>query len=315
VTEVSGRGIGLDVVRDSVARLGGEVRVTTEAEKGTTVELDAPLSLAAFDALAVEAGGVAAAIPLEAVRRTSRVASDEIAPTAQGQALAYEGTVIPFLPLPAVLSGSAAPRRDPGMWSAVIVEGRSGVAAIGVHRLLGTASIVVRPLPALAPASAVVSGVWIDADGTPQVVLDPDGLVGHAQRHRERGPEADARRRPILVVDDSLTTRMLEQSILESAGYEVDLASSGEEALTKARDTAYALFLVDVEMPGMDGFTFIERAGASPSLRDVPCILVTSRALPEDRQRGLDVGARAYIAKGEFDQDRLLEHIRRLVVG
>jgi two-component system chemotaxis sensor kinase CheA len=117
----------------------------------------------------------------------------------------------------------------------------------------------------------------------------------------------------VLVVDDSLTTRMLEQSILESAGYVVDLAVSGEEALEKARAAPYALFLVDVEMPGMDGFAFIERIRADPRLRDVPSILVTSRMSPEDRQRGREVGAQGYVVKSEFDQGVLLERIRTLV--
>jgi two-component system chemotaxis sensor kinase CheA len=105
---------------------------------------------------------------------------------------------------------------------------------------------------------------------------------------------------------------MLEQSILESAGYVVDLAVSGEEALQKAREARYSLFLVDVEMPGMDGFTFIERVRAEPVLRDTPCILVTSRNSSEDQQRGADLGARAYIIKSEFDQGVLLERIREL---
>jgi two-component system chemotaxis sensor kinase CheA len=125
-------------------------------------------------------------------------------------------------------------------------------------------------------------------------------------------PEAGPRL-PILVIDDSLTTRMLEQSILESAGYAVELANSGEEGLSKARQQRYALFLVDVEMPGMDGFTFVAQTRAEPGLRDVPAILVTSRHAPEDRQRGEAAGASAYIVKGEFDQTVLLDRIRRLV--
>ena len=121
------------------------------------------------------------------------------------------------------------------------------------------------------------------------------------------------RRPPILVVDDSLTTRMLEQSILESAGYEVDVAVSGDDALKKARQRRYALLLVDIEMPGMDGFELILRVRADPELKDVPAILVTSRSTSEDRRRGEEVGALAYIVKSEFDQTDLLERIRKIV--
>ena len=122
----------------------------------------------------------------------------------------------------------------------------------------------------------------------------------------------------ILVVEDEpavrdVTTRMLEQSILESAGFDVDVATSGEEGLVKARAAQYALFLVDVEMPGMDGFTFIERVRADPDLRNIPAVLVTSRTSPEDRQRGHDVGAQDYVVKSEFDQGVLLGRIRTLV--
>ena len=105
---------------------------------------------------------------------------------------------------------------------------------------------------------------------------------------------------------------MLEQSILESAGYEVDVASSAEEALAKAQARRYGMFLVDVEMPGMDGFEFVARTRADPILREVPAILVTSRSSQEDRRRGTESGARDYIAKSEFDQGRLLERIREL---
>jgi two-component system chemotaxis sensor kinase CheA len=125
--------------------------------------------------------------------------------------------------------------------------------------------------------------------------------------------DPDPVRRSVLVIDDSLTTRMLEQSILESAGYEVDTAESGEQGLEAARRKRYALFLVDVEMPGIDGFTFIERIRADPDLRDTPAILVTSRASADDRNRGDAVGARGYIVKGEFDQVDLLARIERMV--
>jgi two-component system chemotaxis sensor kinase CheA len=161
-------------------------------------------------------------------------------------------------------------------------------------------------------ASPIVAGASLDAEGNPQLVLDPDGLIAVARRGDAIELESTPARLPVLVVDDSLTTRMLEQSILESAGYEVELAMSGDEALDLVGRTRYALILVDVEMPGMDGFTFIERIRSDPALRDIPAILVTSRAAPEDRQRGRDVGAQGYIVKSEFDQAELLTMIRSL---
>jgi two-component system chemotaxis sensor kinase CheA len=313
VTELSGRGVGLDVVRDAVERLGGKVTATTQAGAGTTVELDVPLSLAAIETLVVEAAGIAVTIPLEAVRETIRVTADDVVATPQGWTLVYQGRSVPFLPLLVALTTRRPPVRGDRSWSVAIVEGRAGLAAVGVDRMLGLSNVVVRPLPDLAAAAAVVAGASVDVRGDPQLVLDPDGLVAEAQRAGAVERDAEPPRAPILVVDDSLTTRMLEQSILESAGYEVEVATSAEEALAKALGTRYALFLVDVEMPGMDGFAFIERTRASSTLRDVPCILVTSRASAEDRRRGLEVGARAYVTKSEFDQGEFLERVGQLV--
>jgi two-component system chemotaxis sensor kinase CheA len=184
---------------------------------------------------------------------------------------------------------------------------------VAVDRLRGTATVVARPLPEGAEASAVVAGVWLDPAGRPQLVLDPDGLVAAATGARAPEVEEAAPPLPVLVVDDSLTTRMLEQSILQSAGYEVVMASSAEEGLEVASHRPFGLFLVDVEMPGMDGYTFVARTRAEPDLRDVPAIMVTSCGSPDDLRRSAEAGASDHIVKGEFDQGRLLDRIRELI--
>jgi two-component system, chemotaxis family, sensor kinase CheA len=313
VTQIAGRGVGLDVVREAVSQLRGEVAIRTERGLGTTLEIVVPVSLSAIDALVVESGGRAVAIPLDAIKRTLRVGVDDLARSAQGASIVFEGRVIPFAPLERVFRRVAQATDGPRSWSAVVVEGANALAAVGVDRLCGTQNLILRQLPKFTPSDPVVAGASMDAEGHPQLVLDPDGLVQHVCRAEPTVAAAPLRRTPILVIDDSLTTRMLEQSILESAGYEVDLATSGEDGLEQARKRRYELFLVDVEMPGMDGFTFIERTQADSILREVPSVLVTSRAAPEDRRRGQSVGARGYIVKGEFDQSELLEKIRSLV--
>jgi two-component system chemotaxis sensor kinase CheA len=324
VTQVSGRGIGLDVVREAAERLGGAVHIGTEPGRGTWIELSVPMSLASFDALRVEASGIAAVIPLDAVRRTLRVASIEIAQGAEGQRLSFEGRSIPFLPLAHALASGAGnamraqlqsqPERSAtAAWTSIVIEANGACAAFGTDRVLGTSQAMLRPLGRHAPASPIVAGASLDAEGAPQLVLDPDGLVALALLPRRAAAAVAKAGEPILVIDDSLTTRMLEQSILESAGYEVDVASSAEEGLEKAAVRRYALFLVDVEMPGIDGFTFVERTRADPTLGQTPAILVTSRDAPEDRARGRQVGASAYVVKSEFDQVALLATIRTLV--
>jgi two-component system chemotaxis sensor kinase CheA len=322
VTEMSGRGIGLDAVRAVAERLGGDVEVRTDRGAGTTVEVVVPLSLVSFEGLLVEVAGTTATLPLESVRHTMRLRPAGATRSTAGTTLPYEGGAIPYLPLAPMLAatrpGAAGPSRHDAGPVAVVVSAGGGTAAVGVDRLLGTAPVVMCALPDLAPASGVVGGVSFDVDGVPRIVFDPPGLVERAQPGSSIGPigplNADAiRRRRVLVIDDSLTTRMLERSILESAGYEVDVACSGEEGWSMAHEHAYALFLVDIEMPGMDGFTFVERARADPALRDVPSILVSSRASAEDRARGVEAGARMHVAKNEFNQTELLATIERLV--
>lgn len=317
VTEMAGRGIGLDLVRDVAQRLGAELTVHTAAGQGTRLQMTVPVSMAALQVLEVQAAGTVAAIPLDGVRCTLRHDLRQIARTAQGDSLVHDGQALPFISLARVLHAAApgsAGTRASGRGSAVIVQGAHGLAAIGVDRLLGAASVVMRPLPEFTPADYVVAGASLDARGQPQLVLDPEGLVQQARRAGAQPVPAAPERAPVLVVDDSLTTRMLEQSILESAGYLVHAAVSAEDALERARQQRYALFLVDVEMPGMDGFGFVERTRADPQLRDVPAILVTSRASPEDRRRGQEVGAQGYIVKSEFAQAEFLQRVQELVV-
>jgi two-component system chemotaxis sensor kinase CheA len=311
VTEVSGRGVGLDVVREAAERLGGAAIVETETGVGTTVGLDVPLSFAAFTALTVEAGGRRALVPLDGVRRVLPAAAADRARFEGGEVLVHGGRALPLVDLAVVLGVPAA--RSGSARLAVVVGGDTGRAAVAVDRLRGTATIVARPLPEGAEASAVVAGVWLDPAGRPQLVLDPDGLVAAAVGARAPEVEEAPPPLPVLIVDDSLTTRMLEQSILQSAGYEVVMASSAEEGLEVASQRAFGLFLVDVEMPGMDGYTFVARTRAEPDLCDVPAIMVTSCSSPEDLRRSAEAGASDHIVKGEFDQGRLLGRIRELI--
>jgi two-component system chemotaxis sensor kinase CheA len=256
-------------------------------------------------------------MPLDAVRRCVRLpAADAATATATGR-IAHEGQVVPFLPLARTLYAGTAVPDVTGSGVAVVVTADEHTVAIGVDRLAGTTTLVARPLPDLAPAAPVIGSVAIDLDGNPRLVLDAHGLVAEAHRDLTvtgSSPEPSAPRPPILVVDDSLTTRMLERSILESAGYEVDLAASGEEGLERAATRPYGLFLTDIDMPGIDGFEFVRRTRADPALAHVPAILVSSRATAADRQRGTEAGAAAYVVKGEFNQEELLAHIRRLIL-
>ena len=323
VTELSGRGIGLDVVRATLSQLKGNMLIRSEPGRGVRVEVQVPVSIAAMQGLVVESGGARVSIPLDAVQQTLRVRDTQVARSAEGDSILHAGKAIPFLQLDLMLrrlgsGGSALGNRvNPGIWSTVLVQAEGRCVAIGVERMLGASNIVMRALPGVVEADAVIAGASLDADGTPQLVLDPAGLVACAERSGgetfNAAAQAHAQRAPVLVIDDSLTTRMLEQSILEAAGYQVELAVSAEDGLDKAHKHPYSLFIVDVEMPGMDGFGFVAQTRADPVLRDIPAILVTSRDAADDRLRGQQVGASAYVIKGEFDQTQLLQTIRTLI--
>jgi two-component system chemotaxis sensor kinase CheA len=247
------------------------------------------------------------------VLQASRLKESDFNRSADATSIVFEGQVVPFFPLAWLLRMPQPDGPERQAWTTIVVRGQAGWLALGVDRLLGGESIVARALPDSLDVDSTVAGVTLDADGNPRPLLDPDGLLAAATRGQLRAARTAPRKRCVLVIDDSLTTRMLEQSILESAGYEVELATSAEEGLERARARSHDLFLVDVEMPGMDGFAFVERVRGDPRLAGTPAVLVTSRASTEDLARGRAAGASDHIAKGEFDQVDFLERIGRLL--
>jgi two-component system chemotaxis sensor kinase CheA len=302
----------MEIVREAISTLAGDLSVKTERGVGTTLELIVPLSVSSADVLHVVSAGMNATIPLSAIRHALRVGPGDIHRTGGGECIQHVGASIPLVALARLLGGTTQAARA-GPRSAVVLGAAAGTVAVSVDRMLATSSVVFRSVPDLAPVAPVVAGASLDVDGSPLLMLDTERLVELALRHTEPAEHGAAARRPVLVIDDSLTTRMLEQSILESAGYDVDVAVCAEEALERARTTDYALFLVDVEMPGMDGFTFVEHIRRDPKLHATPAILVTSLDTPEHKQRGREVGAQGYVVKSEFDQSALLSHIEQLV--
>ncbi|WP_431048434.1 hybrid sensor histidine kinase/response regulator [Roseateles sp. L2-2] len=304
VDSLAGRGVGMDLVRDTADRLGGRLSLRSRRGEGTTVELCVPLQLAALRAIRLCAGTVSAWVPLEAVECVLQ------RPELNGSHVAVGDELLPHLSLAEALRpGVAAPPPR----SALVLRAGGQRAVLGVDSLDGVTSVVLRPPPALLPASPLISGLALDAAQQPVPVLAPEGLIAAARQSRPRPVAAPARTGTILVIDDSLTTRMLEQSILEAAGYRVHMAASAEDGLEAAKRERYALILCDVEMPGMDGFEFMTRIRADAALRDIPAVLVTSRNAPEDLARGKAVGADGYIVKGEFAQNEFLAQVARLV--
>lgn len=311
VTDLAGKGLGLDVVRDTVARLGGDLAIDSEPGQGCSVSLTVPATIVSLPMLELEAGGLGAGLPLAAVRRVQALNEGAVIRSATGDRLAHDGAAVPCADLAALLGRAAGGPRS----TAVIVEAGGIVGAILVDRVLDMVDAVVKPVPPIAFVEPIVAGVGVGAGERPRLLLDPRRVVESLSRHPGTAPlDQPSSRLPLLVVDDSLTTRMLEKNILESAGYEVDVASSGEEALEKVLERRYGLLVVDVEMPGIRGFELIETLRRDPELRHLPAILVTSLARPEDRRRGMEAGAQAYIVKSDFDQTELVAIVDSLVL-
>ncbi len=320
VSSISGRGVGLDVVRDQVERLQGTVDVESQVGRGTTFTLTMPLTVAATLCLVVQAGGQRFALPVHHVHRLLQVEGSEVVSVEGGPAVQVDGQAIPVAHLAGLLGlepGASGP--EPTL---VVLECGSRMAACWVDGLEGIEELVVKPLPDPLYSVVHVAGVAILGSGEPILVLHVGDLL-RAVRSTEPvvltpadGPArpAERRREPrILVVDDSTTTRTLLRSILRSAGYAVEVATDGHDAWERLGELQVDLVVSDVDMPRMDGLELTARIRQHPHLERLPVILVTSLDSEQDRRRGVEAGADAYIVKGAFDQQHLLATIRQFV--
>jgi two-component system chemotaxis sensor kinase CheA len=320
-TAISGRGVGLDAVRAIVERLGGTVALSWETDRGTRFVLETPITLAVLRALIVRVDQSRFAIPTGAVERVLRLPSDHVRQL-DGRPMYAPGTgaPIPVAPLARLLGPPLAESELDGRALAVILAVGGRRRMLLVDELLEERELVVRPLEqAGAAAAARYTGASADAASV-VLVLNPTFLVGTtgdggrgAADPLLRPATARPAARRIVVADDSITTRTLEESVLSAAGYDVTTAADGAQAWQLVQDGRADLVVSDVEMPRMDGFTLCETIRASDRFRTLPLILVTSLDRPEHRARGLEAGADAYVTKSSFDQDELLQTIAQLL--
>ncbi|AWB21919.1 hybrid sensor histidine kinase/response regulator [Methylobacterium currus] len=332
VDRIAGRGMGLSVVAEAARALRGRASLRPAEPSGTEVTITVPLSAARQPVLLVEAGfrpGEAPqtfGLPSGAVAGLLRLGERDLASVAGEPAARIKqggrDVVVPLVPLASLLGSGVVPLplRD-GQVRAVLLRCGASLCAVAVDRLLDVRVLLVGPAPPFGGDPELMSGTVMLADENPALVLDPEGLCARA---RGGGlvaapaalPERRARRVPtVLVVDDSITTRTLEKSILEAHGYRVFVCVDGQDALDRLRRDGGDVDLVvaDVEMPRLDGFGLLQAVKADPGLTRLPVILMTSRGDPADIRRGLDLGADAYITKQKFDQRELLDTIGQLL--
>ncbi|NUB27257.1 hybrid sensor histidine kinase/response regulator [Azospirillum brasilense] len=317
--EYAGRGMGLAIVRREVTRLQGSVTLAAREGGGTVVTVEVPLSLLSQRLVFVAVQDDILAIPSNDVARVLRVPADTLFTDLAAPTIRLEEEDVPVTPLAALLGyDGAMPQGNGAPLALVILRTAGRRVALVVDALMATRDSVVTPAEEVGIDATRFLGTVLMDDGSPALVLNPAALSprpGMALPPLVRPVDESVRRRShILVVDDSITTRTLEKSILEAHGYRVTLCVDGREAVeTLGELEDVDLIISDVEMPRMDGFALLQAVKGNPMTSDLPVILVTSRASDEDRERGLDLGADAYIVKTRFDQNELLAGIRRLL--
>lgn len=326
VTDVSGRGVGLDVVRANVENLKGSIHVHSVRGVGSTFTIRLPLTIATTRVLLVEVESRPYAIPIEFVQGIVRVSSSQFFAIEGRETLVLNDEPIPIARLSQVLeletgtSGRTSTSQPDVPQVCVIVTVGSEKAGLLVDTLIDEQEVVLKPLGPMLRRVRNVSGATILGAGEVCMVLNPNDLVKSAQRVRpalapaiETADEDTAQRRKvILLAEDSITTRTQEKRILESAGYEVVTAVDGADAFGKLPTREFDAVVSDVQMPNMDGLTLCARIREDKRHRELPIILVTSLASDDDKRRGVEVGASAYITKGSFEQKVLLDVLRRL---
>lgn len=316
VTNVSGRGVGLDVVRSQVESLRGSVDVAYEPRRGTRFVLDVPLTLSTLRVLLVTSGGHTFAVAGESVERLLRLGPEDVRVVEGRQMWAAPRALVPLATLATVLGlGAEAPRPRPG---AMVLASGELRAVLVVDDVVAEQEVLIRGLGPRIRRARHVSGVAVLPDGRMAPLLNAPSLVRAAEgRTVSAGlfpaPEEQKTRLRVLLADDSMTTRALEQSILEAAGYDVLACVDGQEAWERLQAEGADAIVTDVEMPRMDGFALTEAIRGSPRFGRLPIVLVTARSKPEDKARGLQVGASAYLVKSAFDQTHLLETLRQLL--
>ncbi|SCB19119.1 hybrid sensor histidine kinase/response regulator [Cupriavidus alkaliphilus] len=324
VSEVSGRGVGLDAVQEMVRRVRGSLRLTQQPGHGLHFSLELPLTLSVVRTLLVDVAGEAYAFPLGRVLRATSVARGEIEQTEGHQHFRHEGRAIGLVSAAQMLQragADAAPARE--QVPVVVIGEGERTYGIAVDRMLGERLLVVQPLPAaLGKVRDIAAGSLTD-DGTPVLIFDVEDMIRSVEKLVSEGriegvrqaaaASLQARARRVLVVDDSLTVRELQRKLLAGRGYDVTVAVDGMDGWNVLRAEPFDLVITDIDMPRMDGIELVRRIRQDAALRQLPVMVVSYKDREQDRQRGLEAGADYYLAKGSFHDAALLDAVQDLI--
>ena len=321
VTEVSGRGVGLDVVHSSVQRMRGMVRACTEAGRGSRFHIQLPLTLSVIRALVVEICAEPYAIPLGRIDRTLQLDVSRVESLEGRQYFALGNHHIGLVFASQVLGAPAhsVPERS---LPVVVLGERLHRAGLVVDRLLGERSLVVHPLDPRLGKVKDISAASVLENGEPCLIIDVDDMLrsidilaagGRLDRVGDGHSNEQVKGKHILVVDDSITVREVERNMLAARGYQVDVAVDGMDGWNAIRMHHYDLVISDIDMPRMNGFEFVQLVKHDERLRNTPVMIVSYKDREEDRQRGLEAGADYYLTKGSFHDETLIQAVADLI--
>jgi two-component system, chemotaxis family, sensor histidine kinase and response regulator WspE len=322
VTEISGRGVGLDVVQNLLKKVRGTIKVTSEVGKGSRFQMQLPLTLSVVRTLLVEIGGEPYAFPLAHIVRTLKLPRESIEVLEGRQHFKLDGKPVGLVSAQQVFGGGE-PKMS-GDELPIIILGDSIVSyALVTDRFLGERDLVVHPLDKrLGRIKDIAAGSLME-DGSPVLIVDIDDMLRSVEKFVSdgrvnrvgSGEEVDARssRRRVLVVDDSLTVRELERKLLGQAGYEVEIAVDGVDGWNAVRSSDFDLVVTDIDMPRMDGIELVKMIKQDPKLGKLPVMIVSYKDREEDRARGLEAGADYYLTKGSFHDDTLQQAVADLI--
>ncbi len=313
VSRISGHGLGMSIVADKVASLTGSIDTNTEQGKGTRFTITLPRMLALFKGIRVRVAGRQFLIPTSSIQKAMRVQRNELFFPAARPCLVFDDKQLPVLSLDAVLGVQRSPGADQvDTFNVLIVNAGAQLVALVVDDVLGEEEGVIKPFDEGLGANRFFSGVLVLGDASIVPVLKP-GLLS-SQDSVARTSIADKKVIRLLIAEDSLTVRNMLRTMLELAGFAVTTAVNGIEALQMSQRETFDAVVSDIEMPGMNGFELTKSLRSMSGFENLPIILVTSLESDDDRRRGLEAGASAYIVKSNFEQGNLIETINRLVV-
>jgi two-component system chemotaxis sensor kinase CheA len=321
VTSISGRGIGLAIVREKVEKVGGHVSFETTPGKGTTFRLFLPVTLATFRGIAVTAAGRFLVVPTAGVERVIRLKRDEIGTVENKETIALDGRTVPLVRLGDILEIPSKENQgeDSQLINVLVLRSGERTVAFIVDTVVAEREVLVKSLGKQLSRVRNIAGITMRTSGELVPILNVADLVrstiGYSHDARSvAAPEgAEIERKSVLIAEDSITSRMMLKNILESSGYEVTTAVNGAEALKILRSDKFDLVVSDVEMPKLSGFELTSHIRSDENLSQLPVVLVTALETKEDKEKGIDVGADAYIVKSSFDQSDLLEVVQRLI--